>query len=187
MQIPQPVRRPLSLDTVFLPRDPGEAVRLKSVAKLVGSDGPLVARMITPEQFAILLPLACVCAEEQERIILRDGVALATAQIGDAKRVGITHPERVRLRVVDQILMPTNPVLRAAAEMTGLISPLTAGSTLRYGIFIRSDFWGERRPSRSGIPRRLWNRKQNGLKTNCATDFKRRFWIQIFIPNAVGS
>src|SRR6266446_2027344 len=145
MQIPQPARRLLSLHPVSLPRDPGEAVRLKSVAKLVGSDGPLVARMITPEQFAILLPLACVWAEEQERIILRDGVALATAQIGDAKRVGITHPERVKVRVVDEIPSTAHPALRRAAEMTGLISPLTAGLTLRYGIFIRSDLWGERR------------------------------------------
>ena len=32
--------------------------------------------MITPEQFQLLLPLAYAWAEEQERIILRDGVAL---------------------------------------------------------------------------------------------------------------
>jgi len=32
-----------------------------------------------------------------------------------------------------------------SAETTGLISPLTAGLTLRYGIFIRADCWGQRR------------------------------------------
>src|SRR5882762_8058775 len=94
--------------------------------------------MITPEQFQALLPLACAWAEEQERIILRDGVPLTAAQIEDAKRIGIIYPERVRLRVVDEIPLPDNPTLRTAAEMTGLISPLTAGLTLRYGI-------GERR------------------------------------------
>ena len=36
-------------------------------------------------------------------------------------------------------------LLREAAETTGLISPLTAGLTLRYGIFIQSESWGERR------------------------------------------
>jgi len=101
--------------------------------------------MITPEQFQALLPLACAWADEQERIILRDGVALTTAQIGDAKRIGIIHPDRVRLRVVEEVPLPENPTLRMAAEMTGLISPLTAGLTLRYGIFIQSDSWGERR------------------------------------------
>ena len=122
-----------------------KGVRLIPVAKLAVGDGPLVARMITPEQFQALLPLACAWAEEQERIILRDGVPLTAPQIADAKRIGITHPERVRLRVVDEIPLPDNPMLRRAAEMTGLISPLTAGLTLRYGIFIQSDSWGERR------------------------------------------
>ena len=101
--------------------------------------------MITPDQFEILLPLACTWAEEQERIILRDGVALTAGLVADAKRIGIIHPDRVRLRVVDEIPSPEHPALRRAAEMTGLLSPLTAGLTLRYGVFIRSDFWGERR------------------------------------------
>jgi len=101
--------------------------------------------MITPEQFNMLLPLACAWAEEQERVILRDGVPLATAQVADAHRIGVVQPERVRLRVVEEIPLPTHPDLRMAAEITGLISPMTIGLTLRYGIFIRSDYWGERR------------------------------------------
>ena len=35
-------------------------------------------------------------------------------------------------------------MLREAAEITGLISERTAGLALRYGIFIRSESWGER-------------------------------------------
>ena len=34
--------------------------------------------------------------------------------------------------------------LKAAAQETKLITPQTAGLTLRYGIFIRSDCWGDR-------------------------------------------
>ncbi len=41
--------------------------------------------------------------------------------------------------------MPRNPALKMAAQATGLLSPLTAGLTLRYGIFIRLDYWSERR------------------------------------------
>ncbi len=100
--------------------------------------------MIAPEEFRVLLPLACAWAQEQERIILREGVPLSTMQIGDARRIGVAHPERVRLHVVDEIPLPTHPALRTAAEMTGLISPMTVGLTLRYGIFIRSDCQGER-------------------------------------------
>jgi hypothetical protein len=101
--------------------------------------------VITPEQFKLLLPLACAWAEEQERVILRDGVPLTISQLVDARRIGVSHPDRVRLRVVEEIPLPTHPDLRMAAEMTGLISPMTIGLTLRYGIFIRSDCWGERR------------------------------------------
>jgi len=100
--------------------------------------------MITDEQFRMLLPLACAWAEEQERIILRDGVPLTPAQTADAVKAGVAHPERVRLLSVARIPMPAHPALRAAAESTQLISPCTTGLTLSYGIFVRSDCWGDR-------------------------------------------
>jgi len=95
--------------------------------------------------FDILLPLACAWAEEQESLILREGVALTPSQLEDARRIGVVSPERVKLRVVDAIPLPVQPLLRGAAETTGLISLLTCGLTLRYGIYIRSDQWGVRR------------------------------------------
>jgi hypothetical protein len=101
--------------------------------------------MITIEQFKMLLPLACVWAEEQEQIILRDGVPLTSDQIADAVTIGVSHPEKVRLLKVRPIPVPTHPALRAAAEATNLISPQTAGLTVRYGIFIRADCWTDRK------------------------------------------
>src|SRR6267378_6975261 len=95
--------------------------------------------------FETLLPLACAWAEEQEQRILREGMALTSAQLEDARVVGIGSPERVRLLKVEEIPTPSDPMLHAAAQATGLISPLTCGLTLRYGIFIRTDYWGERR------------------------------------------
>ncbi|MBN2020185.1 MAG: hypothetical protein JW749_08170 [Sedimentisphaerales bacterium] len=100
--------------------------------------------MISQEQFKILLPMACKWAEEQERIILDNGVSLTAEQIIDAKNAGVCHPEKIRLLQVSSIPLPENPVLRAAAEETQLITPLTIGMALRYGIFVRSDFWGNR-------------------------------------------
>jgi hypothetical protein len=93
----------------------------------------------------VLLPLACSWAERQESIILREGVELTKPLLEDAVALGILHPERVRLRAVEQIPWPLHPILRRAAEQTGLLSPSTIGLTLRYGIFIRGDYWGERR------------------------------------------
>jgi len=101
--------------------------------------------MITAKEFEQFLPLACAWAEEQETVILRDGVALTPGQITDARNIGVAKPERVRLRVVEEIPMPAHPGLRKAAELTGLISALTIGLTLRYGIFIQAEAWGERR------------------------------------------
>ena len=100
---------------------------------------------ITQEEFQGLLPLACEWAEAQEQFIINKGIALTDPQIEDAKRVGVTHPKNIRLLRVSQIPMPDHPALEAAAQATQLISPQTTGLTLRYGIFIRSDFWGDRR------------------------------------------
>jgi hypothetical protein len=101
--------------------------------------------MIPPALFKMLLPLACQWAEEQECIILREGVALTISQIAEARTIGVQQPERVRLRVVEELPSPDSPILRAAAEQAGLLSPFTIGLTLRYGIFIHADHWGERR------------------------------------------
>lgn len=101
--------------------------------------------MIPRVLFKLLLPLACKWAKEQEHIILRDGVALTASQIEDARRIGVQEPERVRLRVAQEIPTLKSTLLRAAAKRTGVISPFTIGMTLRHGIFIRADHWGERR------------------------------------------
>jgi hypothetical protein len=92
----------------------------------------------------MLLPLAAAWAAEQERIILRSGVPLTHAQLADAGQVGVLFPERVRLLRLAEVPVPTHPALAAAAAATGLISPSTGGLTLRYGIFVRTDCWGQR-------------------------------------------
>jgi hypothetical protein len=101
--------------------------------------------ILTPEQFETLLPLACNWAEGQERVIVKTGIALTHAQLTDARRVGLMRPERVRMLKVPKMPVPSDPILVAAVEATSLISPLTIGLTLRYGIFIRDDCWGQRR------------------------------------------
>jgi hypothetical protein len=100
---------------------------------------------LSPQQFEMVLPLACAWAEEQERLILREGSCLSETQTKDARSIGIAHPDRVRLLSVHAIPLPNDPALREAAIATQLISPGTLGLTLRYGIFIRSDYWDDRR------------------------------------------
>jgi len=100
--------------------------------------------ILTAEQFEQILPLAAAWAEEHEKRILNSGVVLTSAQIKDARAVGVAHPEQVRLFMTRAIPMPEHPLLRAAGEATGLVSPFTAGLTLRHGIYIRSDLAGDR-------------------------------------------
>jgi hypothetical protein len=101
--------------------------------------------MITQKQFKVLLPFACAWAEEQENIIIRYGVPLSPAQIADAVKIGVDHPEKVRLLKVTRIPVPDRRDLCTAADAMQLISPLTAGLTFRYGIFVRADCWKDRR------------------------------------------
>ena len=95
--------------------------------------------VITPEHFEWLLPLACQWAAEQEKHIVAAGAQLSQMALADAQRVGVVQAQRVRILYVPEIPIPQHPALRAAAEQTQLISPLTGGLTLRYGIFIRAD------------------------------------------------
>lgn len=99
----------------------------------------------TPEEFEGLLVMACRWATQQEAHILKAGIPLTRAELELARKVGIQHPERIRLLRVKDIPMPSEPALAAAAEATGLLSAYTIGLTFRYGIFIRDDMWANQR------------------------------------------
>ena len=96
-------------------------------------------------KFESLIPLVVNWVEEHEKHILANGTPLTADQQIDAWQVGVKEITRVRLMKIDRIPLPRNPVLKAAAKMTGLISPNTAGITFRYGIYIRADQWDKRR------------------------------------------
>ncbi len=90
------------------------------------------------------LPVACVWAARHESTILRRGVALSAVQADKARQIGVVHPDRVRLLAVD-VIPPKNRLLRTIGSRLGFVSSQTIGMTLRYGIFIQRDHWGDRR------------------------------------------
>lgn len=96
-------------------------------------------------QMDLLLPKVCRYVAEQEQIILEQGVELNPDQQIDAYQIGVAEITHVRLMEVDHIPLPRDDFLRAAVELTGLLSPYTAGITFRYGIYLRSDCWNDRR------------------------------------------
>jgi hypothetical protein len=92
----------------------------------------------------VILPFACTWAQRQESSILKTGVPLPPGQFTTARRLGILHPERIRLRAVSKV-PPLNWLLRRVGEKLGIVSGQTIGMALRYGIFIREDHWRDRR------------------------------------------
>ena len=77
--------------------------------------------------------------------MLRTGVPLLEQELADARAIGVAEPERVRLVQLDRVPFPTDPMLKAAATAIQFLTPKTCGLTLRYGIFVRSDCWRDRR------------------------------------------
>lgn len=101
--------------------------------------------MIARFTVKMILPFACAWARKQERFIIRTGTPLSISQLVDAARIGIKHPERIRLRVVEEVPLPSSPRLRKLAHKAGLLKPGTIGLTLRYGIFLRAGYVNDRR------------------------------------------
>jgi len=97
-----------------------------------------------PTLLNFALPLATSYAEEQEAMILRDGVPLTDQQHADARLAGVKEPQRVRLLKVPVIPTPSQPVLAKANEYVGMIGPQSGSLNYGYGIFIRQDNWDNR-------------------------------------------
>jgi hypothetical protein len=95
-------------------------------------------------KFERLLPLAQAWAQAQEQFVLDRGASLGPRYLSDAKRVGVTNFERVRLLVVDRMPMPDDGELAEAARHTQIITESCRGIAIGYGIVIRADSWGNR-------------------------------------------
>ena len=87
--------------------------------------------MIDQEKFERLAPLAFQWAKTQEDLILKHGAPLAPGQIADALRCGVHDSSRVRVLVVDRILLPDDKELAEAARRGQIITEASRGVTIR--------------------------------------------------------
>jgi hypothetical protein len=92
----------------------------------------------------LLLPYVTRWIAAQERRILTEGTALDAGATEDARRIGVANPERVRLLRVPAVPLPGGALIAALGRWVGIPGGDTAGLTARYGIFIRTDVWGDR-------------------------------------------
>lgn len=86
-----------------------------------------------------LMPAAIAWAEQSAEEIAKTGFPLSEASLALATRVGVLHPELVRLKFVDAIPKPDEPSLRVAIELGDFFGPNTAGLTLGHSIYIRNE------------------------------------------------
>ena len=112
----------------------------------------LIHREIT-RRLRWYLPLVSTWVLKQERFILETGVPLTDPQKSDARLAGVLQPDQVRLLSIEQIPLPEyadshwiTSADKEMAEVLKLSAPPAAGLALRYGIYIRSDHWGQREP-----------------------------------------
>jgi len=85
------------------------------------------------------LPLAVRWVESRESEILANGIRMSPDQQQDARSASVAFPEKIRLRIICEIPVPSDPLLNEAAREIGLLGFATTGLALRYGIFIRED------------------------------------------------
>ncbi len=91
-----------------------------------------------------LLPLAAWWVALHERRILRHGVPLSPAGLQDAALMGVAHPEKIQLMKVDRIPWLNGWFVKLLSRIMPAVSCNTVGLSLRYGIYIRSKYWGNR-------------------------------------------
>lgn len=95
--------------------------------------------MILHDLLPQLMPLIIDWVREQEEHVLLNGQELSESESEIAARVGVTHPDKVRVLIADQVPVPENSMLSYMCEYTGLLGPDTIGLTVNYGIYVRRD------------------------------------------------
>lgn len=137
--------------------------------------------MLRPALLKILLPIACGWAERQEKRALAKGVPLNAAQLADAARAGVIHPERVRLCGVDRMPWPAPRAVADLLEGCDAIPQRIAGLTLRYAIFLRNDCGGDRRLLAHELAHTAQYERLGGFRPFLAQYFAE--WLAVGYPN----
>ncbi len=92
----------------------------------------------------LLLPSAIHWVEAQSLHVQQTGDPLDETGLALARRVGVQHPERIRIQLVDVLPVPDEPALRQAAIATGLLGPGMIGVTFGHSIFVVHGSMGSR-------------------------------------------
>lgn len=91
-------------------------------------------------QLPVMVPRVMEWAEHVSAATLRVGTPLSRDLQDLARRSGVRHPERIRMRVLEGIPLPEEPMLRAAAGSVGVAQSDAAGMTLGYAVIVHRGY-----------------------------------------------
>jgi len=80
----------------------------------------------------------------QETRLLKQGRPLAADEMELARRMGVQHPEKVRVLVLAQFPLPDDPELAAQVKPLGLNSDDAGGFGMGYAVLVKPQFEGRR-------------------------------------------
>jgi len=92
----------------------------------------------------LIIPIATAWVEKEEALILEKGRGLDDDQSADARRAGVTHPEKIRLLQAEQLPEVDHADVLFIARQLGLFSDKSPGLALGYGICLRADLFNDR-------------------------------------------
>ncbi len=84
-----------------------------------------------------LFPYALSWYESVEAELLPEGRPLSIQETEIARKVGVKYPSKIRVAILDNFPLPTNPELLVMAERYGLGSRFEGGRTIGYVIMLK--------------------------------------------------
>lgn len=95
--------------------------------------------LLLPSLVFLAMPWVAWWAWRTERRILRQGRPLFSSEWTAAERVGVRHPEKVRVLALETIPVPGFPWMHRLATRYGFDRRHIGGLCLRYAILLRRD------------------------------------------------
>ena len=106
-----------------------------SLAELDRLDNPPIE---LTTKVALFLPITLAWYNATEQALLPQGRELTASEQTNARKLGVKHPEKVRVIVTNTFPVPEHPLIAQEAKEFGLGSESEEGRTMGYAILLKS-------------------------------------------------
>ncbi len=111
----------------------------KPIAHCVARGGitNLIRKILITSSIFIMLPFVMAWVRYHEKNALRYGRKLNDTEINWAKKIGITHPHKIRILSLKRIPTPIPHFIEKIIQKLGFPAGNASGMCMRYGIYTR--------------------------------------------------